>query len=132
MTDHVPDDLRERFQAMKRADAGRAPAFQTLMARARSQSTAPPAAASSVRRLSPPVLKRLAWGGAGALAAAAVVALVVVPRTRASNQDAAFEQAVRTFSASPAMGAWRSPTDGLLDVPGSSLISTTPSVQPVR
>jgi hypothetical protein len=129
MTDHVPDDLRERFQAMKRADAGRAPAFQTLMARARSQATAP---ASPIRRLPTPVLKRLAWGGAGALAAAAVVALVVVPRTRASNQDAAFEQAVRTFSASPAMGAWRSPTDGLLDVPGSRLITTTPSVQPVR
>ena len=129
MTDHMSDDLRERYQAMKRADAGRAPAFQALMARAREQSNAP---ASSVRRLPTPVLKRLAWGGAAALAAAAVIALVVVPRTRASNDDAAFEQAVRTFSASPAMGAWRSPTDGLLDVPGNRLISTTPSVQPVQ
>lgn len=127
MTDHLPDELRVRFQAMKRADAGRAPAFQALMARARAQSSAP---ASPARRLPIPFRRRLAW--AAGLAAAAVVALVVVPRARSSNEDAAFEQAVRTFSASPAMGAWRSPTDGLLDVPGNRLISTTPSVQPVQ
>ena len=127
MTDHEPDDLRERFQAMKRADAGRVPAFQALMDRARAPSNAP---APPVRRLSTPFRTRLAW--AAGLAAAAVVALVVVPRARSSNEDAAFEQAVRTFSASPAMGAWRSPTDGLLDVPGNRLISTTPSVQPVQ
>ena len=127
MTDHMSDDLRERYQAMKRADAGRAPVFQSLMATARAQSSAP---ASPVRRLSTPFRPRLAW--AAGLAAAAVVALVVVPRARSSNEDAAFAQAVRTFSASPAMGAWRSPTDGLLDVPGNRLMSTTPSVQPVR
>ena len=126
MTDHVPKDLREGFQAMKALDAGRAPAFRALMARARAQSRAP---ATPVRRLSP-LRRRLAW--AAGLAAAAVVALVVVPRARSSNDDAAFEQAVRTFSASPAMGAWRSPTDGLLDVPGNRLISTTPNVQPLQ
>jgi hypothetical protein len=125
MTDDIPDDLRERFQAMKRADAGRAPAFEAVMARARAQ------AASPAPRDASPFLRRMAWVG-GLAAAAAIVALAVVPQTRSTSEDAAFEQAVRTFSASPAMGAWRSPTDGLLDVPGSRLISTTPSVQPVR
>lgn len=126
MTDHMPDDLRERFHAMKRADAERAPTFEALMARARAQSSAP---ASAARPRSIPIRRRIVW--AAGLAAAAVVALLVLPQ-RSSSEDAAFEQAVQTFSASPAMGAWRSPTDGLLDVPGNRLISTTPSVQPVR
>ncbi len=129
MTDHSPDDLRERFQALKRADDGRAPAFEAVIARARALPIAD--AAAPVQPGSSPLFKRFAWAG-GLAAAAAVVALVVVPRARSSNEDAAFEQAVRAFRDSPAMGAWRSPTDGLLDLPGSRLISTTPSVQPVR
>ena len=121
MTDRPQDaELRARFDAQRRAEAKQAPPFAPMLERARAAAatTSPPA----TRQLT---LRRL--GYVGGLAAAAVIAtLLIVPRTR-SNEDA-FEQAVREFQTDPALGAWRSPTDGLLNVPGSQLISTVPSV----
>jgi hypothetical protein len=71
------------------------------------------------------MLWRLGWAG-GLAAAAALVLLLANPRGRAS--EAAFERAVRAFQTDPALGAWRSPTDVLLDVPGSGLISSLPAI----
>jgi hypothetical protein len=63
----------------------------------------------------------------GSLAAAAMIATVLVYPGQPSSEDA-FAEAVHAFQNDPALGAWRSPTAGLLDVPGRALLSTVPSV----
>ena len=113
-------ELRARFDAQRRADANETPAFADMMARARAQAAAAPAMAP--RRFN---TRRLVYVGSLA-AAAAIAALLVIPRT-ASHEDA-FEDAVRAYQTGPALGAWRAPTDGLLNVPGSQLMTTVPSV----
>ncbi len=124
MSDRQQDpELRARFEELRRLDASLAPSFADVMARA--QAEAARDADATAPRQSRVSLRRFGWAGALA-AAAAIAALIVVPRT-GSHEDA-FEQAVQAFHANPALGAWRSPTDGLLNLPGSQLISTIPSV----
>lgn len=120
MTGHRQDpELRALFEAQRREEAGHAPAFAEMMARARADATV--SRALSQRRAHGRRYKL------GALAAAAVIAaLIVTPRMRTG--DDAFEQAVRAFQADPALGAWQSPTDGLLNLPGDRLLSTVPTV----
>lgn len=122
MTDRPQDaELRARFEAQRRADAESTPSFDALLARARA-AAAPTQQAAPARKS-----KRQQLFYFGGLAAAAVIAMLfVIPRPHSS--EAAFEQAVRRFQNDPALGAWQSPTDGLLDVPGNQLISTVPSV----
>ena len=119
----LPQDseLRARFEQQKRADAQRAPSFADVMARAQTQIAAD--TVLPMRRESR-VLRRFGWAG-GLAAAAAIAALLVVPRMDATDRE--FEQAVQAFQANPALGGWRAPTDGLLNLPGSQLISTVPS-----
>jgi hypothetical protein len=113
-------DLRARFDAQRRADAQDAPAFADVMARARAEAASAPVATSPRwHRHRTLYISTLA-------AAAAIAALIVVPRVT-SNEDA-FEQAVRAYESGAAAGAWRSPTDGLLNVPGSQLMTTMPNV----
>ena len=123
MSDRPQDpELRARFEAQRRDDAKHTPSFGEMMARTRAEAArvADPAAHS--------VTRRAHWRRyrMGALAAAAIAALIVVPRMRSG--DDAFEQAVRAFQSDPALGAWQSPTDGLLDLPGDRLLSTIPTV----
>jgi hypothetical protein len=124
MNDPHPDpELRARFQELRRLDAGRAPSFAGAMARAQAEIDAAPGRAPlGARRVT---LRRYRWAG-GLAAAAAIAALIMIPRVR-SNEDA-FVQAVQSFQTDPALGAWRSPTDGLLKLPGNQLISTIPRV----
>jgi hypothetical protein len=124
MSDRRQDtELRGRFDAQRGTDARATPSFAMMMARARAGAAdAAPAPVATPRR---PELHRLAYVG-GLAAAAAIVALLVTPRSPSS--EVAFEQAVRAFRNDPASGAWRSPTAVLLDVPGSQLMSTVPSV----
>lgn len=119
MSDRRQDaDLRARFQAQRREDAGAAPPFARLAARARAEAAqASPAIAPRRRRW-----RHFAY--AGGLAAAAAAAVLIIPRSPSSED--AFEQAVRAFGSDPALGAWRSPTSGLLHVPGSELMTTVP------
>jgi len=124
MIERQDPELSARFAAQRRVDAGQAPSFADMMARAQeSAESASPADRRGWPR------RRYAWTGAVA-AAAAIVALIMVPRTRAG--DDAFEQAVRDFQSDPALGAWQSPTDGLLDLPGDGLLTTIPSVGTVQ
>lgn len=121
MNDRQQDtELRAHFHAQRRADANEAPSFANVMAGARAQAAAPARGIPSRR----PLWRRFAYAG-GLAAAAAIGALLAIRPP--SGQDA-FEQAVRAFQSDPALGAWQSPTDGLLNVPGSQLISTMPSV----
>src|SRR5512132_3620742 len=108
MTDRQQDsDLRARFYAQRRAEASDAPPFDVMLARARAEA-ADAVSENATRRFR---LRRVLYVG-GLAVAAAIGALLVLPRTR-STEDA-FEQAVQAFRQDPAMGAWRSPTDGLL------------------
>lgn len=121
MNDRPQDpELRALFEAQRHDDASNAPSFTEMMTRGRAAATAPLSTTLPVRR----TRRRREW--AGLAAAAAIAALIVVPRMRSG--DDAFEQAVREFQSDPAMGAWQSPTDGLLDLPGDRLLSTMPSV----
>ena len=115
-------DLRERYEAMRRDDASRAPRFTELLAHAKGEA----AQVVGAGRLSARVhWRRFGWA-TGLVAAAAIAALILIPRGR--SDEAAFEQAVQAFQTDPALGAWRSPTAGLLDLPGRDLISTMPRV----
>ncbi len=105
------DDLRAWFDALRAEDRARAPAFDALLQNAR--------AAGPRRRW-----LRLAVP----LAAAAGLAALLIARTP-DSADAVFREAVVAWSTDPALGAWRSPTDFLLDVPGSDLLRTTPRLR---
>jgi hypothetical protein len=123
---HQDPELRARFEALKRVDAGRAPAFADVWTQAQDElaggAREAPRRDWAGWRVS---ARRYGWAG-GLAVAATIAALIVIPRFQ-SNEDA-FVQAVRAFEANPALGGWRSPTDGLLDLPGSRLISTIPSM----
>jgi hypothetical protein len=122
MTDRPQDaELRARFDAQRRAEANQAPAFASMMARARAE------AAATGPVIAPRRFERRRFMYAAGLAAAAVIAALLVTPRSPSDEDA-FEHAVRAFQSDPALGAWQSPTDGLLNVPGSQLISTVPGV----
>ena len=128
MSELRDSELRARFDVLKRIDAEHAPAFSDVMARARAE----------VADATPVTITRSEWslrarryGWLGGLAAAAtIVALIALPRRE--SEEAAFERAVRAFHSDSALGAWRSPTDGLLDLPGGRLIATTPSLSTRR
>ena len=124
MIDRQQDpDLHAQFEQQKRVDAQHAPSFADVMARA--QAEVADDAVTVVPIHSRVVLRRFGWA-TGLAAAAAIAALIVVPRVRSADSE--FERAVEAFHADPALGAWRSPTDGLLNLPGSQLISAVPSV----
>ena len=115
---HQDPELRSRFAELKRLQARRTPAFADVMARAQQQVG---------RASNEPVFTRrsLSWAG-GVAAAAVIAALLVAPRARSGEDE--FEKAVQAFSSNPALGSWRSPTDALLNVPGSQLMSTVPAI----
>jgi ferric-dicitrate binding protein FerR (iron transport regulator) len=123
MNDRSQDtELRALFEAQRHDDASQAPSFAEMIARAQAEAgiAAVPATVSTLRSR-----WRREWAG-GLAAAAAIAALIVIPRM--SSGDDAFVQAVRAFQSDPALGAWQSPTDGLLNLPGDRLLSTIPSV----
>lgn len=121
MDDRQQDtELRAHFDAQRRADASEAPSFAAMIGRARAEAAhVSPAAPRNLG------MRRVAYVG-GLAAAAAIGALLMMPRSPSSED--AFEQTVREFQSNPASGAWQSPTDGLLNIPGSQLITTVPGV----
>ena len=124
MTNQPQDpDLRALFRALREEEEVKAPSFPRVLSEAKNALDRPEpqtvAGSSSVwfsRR-------RLAWGGS-LLAAAAVAAVWLLPSRGTS--DAEFVLAISAFSSNPAAGAWRSPTDALLEVPGSEVLNTRP------
>lgn len=136
MNERREDDvLRERFREL-RAEASapaRVPDFDAMVARARAQADAraglavvdggAPQAASASR-------PRLRFFRAGAWASVAVAATVAVllMTDRRPDDEAAFEQLVAAYSADISAGGLRSPTSGLLQVPGMDLTRSVPSI----
>jgi hypothetical protein len=123
--DHDFDtQLKEQFDKVRRADVHAAPAFGAMLARARAQAvqTQPAAGATpirSARRWRPSRL--VAWGGP-VLVAAGLGALWVIPERL---KDREFDRVVTEWAETEA--TLRSPTDGLLTVPGSEFL-TLPSL----
>ena len=123
MSDLPPDpELRALFEAQRHDEASHAPSFPQMLARAQAEAAT---AAAPTTRPTPRTRWRREWAG-GLAAAAAIAALIVIPRVRSG--DDAFEQAVHAFQSNPALGAWQSPTDGLLTLPGDRLLSTVPTM----
>ena len=116
-------DLKGLFNILRDEERGEIPAFQILMARAREEALG--LEEPTARRALRPHPRKLVWGGSLLAAAAAAVLIFLPPR---GTSEAEFVQVVQMFSADPASGAWKSPTDALLDVPGSEMLSTIPSV----
>jgi ferric-dicitrate binding protein FerR (iron transport regulator) len=121
MTERREDPgLRALFEAQRREDAQHTPAFADIMARVRADEDARATTKQPIR-----VGHRREWIGA-LVAAAAIAAVIVIPRVNDGGD--AFEQAVRAFGSDPALGAWQSPTDGLLNLPGDRLLTTIPAI----
>ena len=124
MRDPKNPDLEVLFQDLQETETARVPDFRSMMDQARAEAAESGPGAIPVRQ-SRVLPKRLAWGGSLlAAAAAAVLILIQVPAT----SDAEFVQVVQAYSSNPAAGAWASPTDGLLNVPGNKILSTMPSI----
>jgi hypothetical protein len=120
-------ELEALFQGLREEERARSPDLATMMAEVRrslASDVAEPDAGPRWWRWHPTVGPRLAWAG-GALAAAAAAVLLVVGT---GQQEDPFVAAVRAFQADPTSGAWRSPTDDLLHVPGLELVTSLPSI----
>jgi len=118
-------ELEVLFRELREEDEKRAPTFQETMAAVREGMAREVGPAWVARGQRPWFGRRLYWAG-GLLAAAAAAALLLLPLRWAS--DAEFVFAVRTYAASPAGGAWKSPTDAFLDLPGSEVLTTLPTI----
>jgi hypothetical protein len=71
--------------------------------------------------------RTLRWGVPGlSVALAAAVATVMLMDREAATPDADFERVVEAWSSTG--GAWRSPTDDLLRMPGDELLRTVPRI----
>jgi hypothetical protein len=127
------DDLvRERFQDLRadiQGSSGRVPDFRVMMDRAQEGAATIPSlrvesgGTSASRRR-----RRMLWTGgwASALAAAALAGLLLT--SGGEDQDAEFDRLVASFATDASAGAWRSPTSGLLEVPGIELTRSVPSI----
>jgi len=127
MTNRPPDDdLRALFRELREEDERRAPGFQKLWGTLQATASEAGLEPDAGKRPGGSIRRRLAWGGSLLAAAAAGAALLLLPGQGAS--DAEFVMAVTSFSTNPAGGAWRSPTDGLLTLPGSEVLNTRPKL----
>jgi len=124
----IDRDLKERFQELRAGAArpGRLPEFGAVMARAGAAAASRPALELVADG---PVRPRRwvlvgAWGSAAL--AAAVAGLLLVERGPSADEE--FARLVASYSTETAAGLWRSPTSGLLAVPGIELTRSVPSI----
>ena len=145
MTERDDQRLGQRFEELRAESRGpgAAPDFASMMAEAKRQAAEAPAlevaAGSSGSTDADPrragIRSHGRWarlaGWASVAAAAAVAGLMVMDRAPSADQE--FERLVAAYSAEPGGAAWRSPTSGLLNVPGIDLTRSVPSIGgPVR
>ena len=127
------DLLRERYQDLRAGvgQSGAAPDFRAMLDRAKAEAAKTPAleVEQGGQRLSGRagrrrVARRAAW--ASVLAAAALAGILI---TRGGeDRDAEFDRLVASYVTEMAPERWRSPTSGLLDVPGMELTRSVPSI----
>ncbi len=130
--------LQELFGELRAEDSTKTPDFHAMMAQVRAdiggteeaeasgvvnihsrQSERSRAGARGIRTL------RWTWLG-GVLAAAVIATVMLVGRDEISDQG--FEDLVNSFTSDPALGAWKSPTDALLELPGREIVTTVPRI----
>ncbi len=97
------DQMRRIFAELRQREQGPVPPFERVWAAA---------AVRTGRRPS-----RIRWAVGSACAAAVVVAVILLHRQSGSD-----------FAAATQLATWRSPTAGLLRVPGDDILRTVPSV----
>ena len=120
--------LRDDFAALReQAEASGVPDFGEMIARARAEAERSPTLVVEPGGVRRTWLGRTAWVS---MAAAAAVAGLMMVRSGPDAADAEFERLVASYSADAALGAWSSPTDGLLRTPGIDL-GALPSVRSV-
>lgn len=129
MREHEDQDLEGLFGYLQAADRRKAPDFRIIMARARAEAARSGQPHDLLQSPGPRRTKgipsRLAWGVSLLAAAAAAVLLLLPPH---GTSESEFVHVVQAFSRDPASGAWKSPTDALLKVPGSEALSTIPFI----
>jgi hypothetical protein len=132
MTDAKPthagdEDLRARFDDLRAGT--RTPTFASVLERAAAEAREQPAlgvhGGSGSRRR---VLKVGVWASAAIAATLAGLLLFDRGATPGSSADDRFADLVAAYSQDMSAGAWRSPTSGLLDVPGMELVRGVPSL----
>ena len=136
---HDEERIRAEFARLRSATEGadRVPDFTSMLARAKADAPAPPLevlaggaghlGAASERTLRAAGRRRALLPAAWAsVAVAATFAGLLLVNGRGAEVD--FERVVLEYARDGAGGAWRSPTSSLLEVPGSELIRTVPSV----
>jgi hypothetical protein len=136
------ESLRDDFRAL-RSDvegSGTIPDFSRMMTRARTEIANTPelrlvdggGEPDSVLERGGGRQRRALWAHPGtwmsAAMAAAVAGVLLIGEGR-NSADADFERLVASYSADAALGAWRSPTEGLLRTPGIDL-GGVPSIAP--
>ena len=127
-------DLREAFATLREdvEAPGGVPDFTSMLETARLEAARKPdlqvvpGGADRAR-----VTGRRTLGLWATLATAAAAAAILIVGDQADTADSDFEALVSAYAADAALGAWRSPTDGLLRTPGVGL-GAVPRVGPVR
>lgn len=125
----LDEDLEERFAELRAATGspGRVPEFGAVLARAEASSTTRPAlqvVAGGMVRTRRRWVRVGAWGSAAL--AAAVTGLLLIERGPGPDEE--FARLVASYASESAAGAWRSPTSGLLAVPGMELTRSVPAI----
>jgi hypothetical protein len=128
----VDQDLRARFQELRTDTerAERAPAFGDVFARAEASAKSARVARPALEVVAGGAIGSRRWvrvGGWASAALAATVAGLLFVRS-GPTPDEEFARLVGAYSTDAAAGAWRSPTSGLLDVPGMNLVRSMPSI----
>lgn len=133
MTQREDERLRERFQALRAETRGSAdtPDFDSMMdeaMRRTGERRGLEVVAGGASKGRSPGRRRLmrasAWTSAAL--AAAVAGLLIVDRAPSGEED--FERLVATYANELGGTTWSSPTSGLLEVPGSGLMRSVPSI----
>lgn len=106
--DRRDNQVRQRFDQLKRDDAGRTPSFATVWHRARTRDDDGRSVALWFRL---------------AAAAAVIVALIVASGVLLRRGSV---EVPATESYAVALSEWESPTQGLLQIPGQQFLSSVP------
>jgi hypothetical protein len=121
-------DLRERFGELRAEVEGarRSPSFAAVLARASADAEAQPTL-GVVRGGAFAPRRRVVVAGAWASAALAATVAGLLLFDRGPSEDEQFAELVASYAAMSA-GAMRSPTSGLLNVPGMDLMRGLPTI----
>ncbi len=127
--EHIDEALKQRFHGLRAMteQPGRLPEFGAMLARTETLSAERPSlevVAGGAARARPRWVVVGAWGSAAL--AATVASLLLVERGPSADEE--FERLVASYATDVAASAWRSPTSGLLDVPGMQLVRSVPTI----